>query len=83
VVQPGQQRVEEPADVEHADGPGVDARLAPTSDLEQLVGRAEAARQRREAVRQVRHQRLRWCIVSTTCSSVSPPCPSRAISEWG
>lgn len=55
---PGQERVEEPADVEQADGLPVDAQLRPGEDLEQLVQRPEAARQRHEGVAAVGHQRF-------------------------
>ena len=45
-------------DVDQAHGLPVDAELGPREDLEDLLERAEAARQRHEAVRQRGHQRL-------------------------
>ena len=58
VVDEGEERGPEAADVEERDRLGVDAELRPGDDLEELVGRPMAAGERDESVGQVGHERL-------------------------
>ena len=57
-IEPNQQRIKEPVDIQEADRLGMVAKLGPSENLEQLVGGSEAAWQGGKTVGQVGHQGL-------------------------
>jgi len=71
-------------DVDEPERLGVDAELRPGVDLEELLERADAARQRDEASDSSAMRALRSCIEPTTRRSSRPVCPiSRSKIAWG
>src|SRR5437870_461940 len=58
LVEPGEERVKEPVDIQEADRFLMIMKLGPSENLEQLVGGSEAAWQGGKTVGQVGHQGL-------------------------
>ena len=70
VIEEGDERGVEAVDVQQPERFGVQAELRPRCDLDDLLDRAETARECDEAVRQLGHQRLAFVHRPTTRSSV-------------